>query len=73
MLSAEGGQPMTRTRPFTLIAAIIFGIMALLHIYRLFTDFQVVLGSHVMPQWLSIVGILATGILSIGLFRESRS
>ena len=64
---------MTRTRPFTLIAAIIFGIMALLHIYRLFTDFQVVLGSHVMPQWLSIVGILVTGILSIGLFRESRS
>ena len=64
---------MTRTRPFTLIAAIIFGIMALLHIYRLVTDFQVVLGSHVMPQWLSIVGILVTGILSIGLFRESRS
>ena len=38
------------TRPFTMIAAIIFAIMALLHIYRLLTHFQVVLGSHVIPQ-----------------------
>jgi lipopolysaccharide export LptBFGC system permease protein LptF len=63
---------MPRTRPFTLIAAIIFGIMALLHIYRLFTHFQIIAGSHSIPEWVSIVAILVTGALSIGLFRESR-
>ena len=41
---------MTRSRPFTLIASLIFAIMALLHIYRLFTHFQVILGSHEIPD-----------------------
>jgi lipopolysaccharide export LptBFGC system permease protein LptF len=60
------------TRPFTTIAAIIFAIMALLHVYRLFTHFQVVLGSHVIPQSASYAAILVAGALAIGLFRESR-
>ena len=59
------------TRPFTTIAAIIFAIMALLHIYRLLTHFQVVLGSHVIPQSASYAAILITGALAVGLFRES--
>jgi hypothetical protein len=60
------------TRPFTLIAAIIFALMALVHIYRLFTDFQIIAGSHKLPMWVSIFAIIVTAILSIGLFRESR-
>jgi uncharacterized integral membrane protein len=64
---------MSRSRPFTLIAAIIFALMALVHIYRLFTDFQIIAGSHTLPMWVSIVAIIVTGILAVGLFRESRS
>jgi TRAP-type C4-dicarboxylate transport system permease small subunit len=60
------------TRPFTMIAALIFAIMALLHVYRLFTHFQVVLGSHEIPMWMSYVAIVVAGGLAIGLFRESR-
>jgi len=60
-------------KPFTLIAAILFALAALLHVYRLFTHFQVVAGSHDIPQWASIVAILVAGILAYGLFRESRS
>jgi hypothetical protein len=60
------------TRPFTLIAALIFALMALIHVYRLFTDFQVVLGSHVIPMWVSYVAIVVAGGLAIGLYRESR-
>lgn len=63
---------MTRSRPFTLIAAIIFAIMALAHLYRLVTHFQIIAGSHAIPEWASIVAIVITGILAIGLFRESR-
>ena len=59
-------------RPFTTIAALIFACAALLHVYRLFTDFQIVLGSHVIPMWASYVAILVAGGLAIGLFRESR-
>jgi hypothetical protein len=60
------------TRPFTLIAALIFALMSLIHVYRLFTDFQVVLGSHVIPMWVSYVAIVVAGGLAIGLYRESR-
>lgn len=59
-------------KPFTLIAATLFLIMALLHLLRLFTNFQIVLGSHVMPQWISIAGLLIAALLSWGLFREAR-
>ena len=63
---------MTRSRPFTLIAAILFGLAALLHLYRLFTHFQIVAGSHEIPMNLSYVAIVVAVILSYGLFRESR-
>ena len=61
------------TRPFTLIAALIFACMALIHVYRLFTDFQVILGSHTIPIWVSYLGIVVPGLLAIMLFREARS
>ena len=64
---------MTRSRPFTLIAAIVFGIAALLHVYRLFTHFQIVGGSHEIPQWASYIAIVVAAVLAIGLYRESRS
>jgi lipopolysaccharide export LptBFGC system permease protein LptF len=64
---------MTRSRPFTLIASLIFAIMALLHIYRLFTHFQVVLGSHEIPMTVSYLAIVVAAILAWGCYRESRS
>ena len=60
------------SKPFTLIAAIIFALMALVHVYRLFTHFQVVLGSHVIPESASIAAIVITAALAWGLFREAR-
>jgi hypothetical protein len=59
-------------RPFTTIAAIIFGLMALLHAYRLATHFQVIIGSHTIAQGLSWVAVVLTGLLSYGLFREAK-
>lgn len=59
-------------KPFTIIAAIIFLVAALLHLLRLFHNFQIILGSHLLPHWLSIAGALIAGLLSWGLFREAR-
>ena len=60
------------TRPFTLIAAIIFAAMALLHAYRIATHFQVIVGSHTIAQELSWIGVVVGAVLSFGLFREAR-
>jgi len=60
-------------KPFTTIAAAIFALMALLHVYRLLTHFQVIVGSHTIPQAVSWVGIVVAGGLSVMLFREARA
>lgn len=59
-------------RPFTLIAAIIFGVMGLAHLYRLFVPFEVNIGGCHLPQWASAVAVVITGVLSAMLYRESR-
>ncbi|HTK59485.1 MAG TPA: hypothetical protein VL336_10955 [Sphingomicrobium sp.] len=58
-------------RPFTLVAAIIFGLIALVHVYRIMTHFQVTVGTHEIGQGVSWVAVVVTGILSVGLFREA--
>ena len=63
---------MTSSRPFTLIAAIIFLLMAAAHAYRLATDFQIVLGSHTIAYELSWVALAFTLLMAVMLFRESR-
>jgi hypothetical protein len=60
------------TKPFTLIAAIVFTLVALAHLYRLLTHFQVIFGSHTIPMWVSYVGVAIPAILAIGLWREAR-
>ena len=63
---------MTQSRPFTMIAAIIFLAMALAHAYRLATHFQIVIGSHVLPMSLSWIAMLVTALLAVMLFRDAR-
>jgi hypothetical protein len=63
---------MTRSKPFTTIAALVFGVIALVHIYRLFAHFQIIAGSHPIPMWASYVAIAVAGLFAWGLFRESR-
>ena len=63
---------MTTSRPFTLLAAVIFALMALVHLYRIVTHFQIVLGSHTVPMSASWVAIVVTGLLAATLYRESQ-
>lgn len=63
---------MSKSRPFTLIAAVIFGLIALLHAYRLATHFQVILGSHTIAEEVSWVGVIVAAVLCYGLLREAR-
>ena len=63
---------MARSKSFTWIAAAIFALMAVVHIIRLFTNFQLIVGSHRIPMWVSIVAIVVTALLSWMLCREAR-
>jgi len=60
-------------RPFTMIAALIFFAVALLHLYRIFTHFQIIVGTHVIPQWCSYFGLVIPALIAILLLRENRA
>lgn len=60
------------SRPFTWISSAVFALVALIHLYRLLTHFEVVIGSYAIPQWVSIVGFVIPAILSWMLCREAR-
>ncbi len=54
------------------VASVIFGLMCLVHIYRLlFAHFTVQIGSHQLPVWGSGIAIIVTGGLSIWMWRVS--
>jgi hypothetical protein len=63
---------MNTSRPFTLLAAVIFALMALVHLYRIVTHFQIVLGSHEVPMSASWVAIVVSGLLAVTVYRESQ-
>ena len=64
---------MTRNRPFTFVAAIIFMLVAIVHLYRLVAGFDVVIAGRALGQAPSIAGLVIGGLLALMLFRESRS
>lgn len=63
---------MNNSKPFTWLAAAIFAVMAVVHIIRLFTGFQIVVGSHVIPMWVTYIAVIVTAFLSWMLCREAR-
>ena len=60
-------------KPFTTIAAVIFAIMALAHLFRLIHPFAVVIAGCSLPQWLSIIGVLVPAGLALMLWREGKA
>jgi len=61
------------SKPFTMIAALVFFAIALVHVYRIFTHFQVIIGSHEIPLWVSYFGVVIPALIAILLLRESRA
>lgn len=66
----EGGQDM---KPFTTVATIVFAIIALAHLYRLISPFDVVVAGTVLPSWVSVAGALVASVLALMLWREARA
>ena len=59
-------------KPFTNVAAVLLGIVALAHLYRLIQPFEVVVAGWAVPLWVSAVALIITGGISVMLVRESR-
>lgn len=59
-------------KPFTYIAALIFALIALLHLLRLIFGWVVTIVGADVPMWGSVVALVLSGVLAAGLWWESR-
>jgi hypothetical protein len=60
-------------KPFTMIAVVLFALIAVVHLLRLFGGWEVVVNGFVVPVWMSLVGLLLAGGLAVMVWREART
>jgi hypothetical protein len=63
---------MNRGRTFTYVAALIFAVMGVVHLIRVFKPFQIVFGTHAVPMWGSYIAVVVAFGLAWMLCREAR-
>jgi hypothetical protein len=51
-------------KTFTLLAGVIFGIVALLHLLRIYMGWPIVIADWTVPMWVSWIGLVVAGGLS---------
>jgi hypothetical protein len=56
---------MTNQQAFSLVAAIIFGVVALFHLLRLIFGWHVRVGPRDIPMWISIAGLIVAAGLAL--------
>jgi hypothetical protein len=59
-------------KPFTTIAVVVFSLIALIHLLRLFFGWEVIISGMILPLWISVPGFLIASGLALMLWRESR-
>jgi len=52
-------------KTFSLVAGIIFAVVALLHLVRIFMDWPVIIGDWSIPMWASWTALIVAGGLSL--------
>jgi hypothetical protein len=60
-------------RAYLQISGALFGLIALAHLHRLFRHWPIDLAGHMVPLWISWLGLLLAGGLSIWAFRLVRA
>ena len=60
-------------KPFTTIAVALFAVIAIVHLLRLFTGWEVVVIGFVIPVWWSAIGLVIAGGLALMVWREART
>jgi hypothetical protein len=60
------------TKDFWLqVTGTIFGVVALLHLLRIASGVQVIIGDFLLPLWVNWMGLIVTAFLCLWLWRLS--
>lgn len=55
-----------------IVSGTLFALFAVLHLWRLVTQKQIILGDTVVPFWVSVVALIVAALLSIWMFASAR-
>jgi hypothetical protein len=58
-------------KPFTTVAVALLALVAIAHLFRLFTGSEVIVGGYVIPVWISWLGLVIAGGLAVMVWREA--
>jgi hypothetical protein len=58
-------------KPFTMLAVVIFVVVALVHVLRAVFQWEVTINHVQIPMWASIVGAIVAGGLAVMVRREA--
>jgi len=56
------------TKPYLIITAVIFVIVAVVHLLRLIYQWPVQIGTVIMPMWASCAGLVVASVLFVWAF-----
>jgi hypothetical protein len=59
-------------KPFSLIAALVLGLVALVQLLRLIFGWSVVVNGFSIPLWASAVACLVAALLAVMVWQEAR-
>jgi hypothetical protein len=60
------------TKPFTIIAIVVFSLVALLQLLRFVLGWEVMVNGMTVPVWASAIGFIIAAGLAAMLWREAR-
>jgi hypothetical protein len=52
-------------KTFSLVAGVIFAVVALFHLVRIFAEWTVIIGDWSVPKWVSWVALIVAGGLAL--------
>jgi len=59
-------------KPFTMLAVVVFALVALVHLLRLAFGWEATINGAAVPMWASILALVVSGGLAVMLWRESQ-
>jgi uncharacterized membrane protein YbhN (UPF0104 family) len=60
-------------KPFTLLAVVVFAIVATLQLLRVFLGWEITINNFDVPLWPSLVAAVVATLLAVMLWRENRA
>ena len=57
-----------KQKTFTAVAGVVFSVVAVLHLLRLLLHWEAVIGSWVVPPWVSGLALVLSGYLAYSAF-----